>query len=119
MKDPFSDDLTAQPVTRALLERDVQSACVDHARSRGWWARKFQSPANRSVPDYLFAFRGFKFAVEFKAPRKAPTEAQAEEHAKMRAAGWLVLVIDDVARFKKELAEIEAALTGGMDVAQR
>lgn len=43
------------------------------------------------------------FAIEAKAPGGKPTELQLERHAEMRAAGWLVLVVDDVS----QLAELE------------
>lgn len=88
-------DLTAPAeVTRRLLEKDVQKDCVDWARRRGYWARKFSSQSQRSVPDYLFsrargpipnrvcrfahaspgacyccgAANAMKFACEFKRP---------------------------------------------------
>lgn len=83
-----------------LLERDIQKACVEWARKHGWWARKFSSPANRSVPDYLFAKGDDKFAVEFKKPGGKATEAQLEEIKFMREAGWDVYVIDDIEQFK-------------------
>jgi hypothetical protein len=87
-----------------LLERDIQKACVEWARKNGWWARKFSSPANRSVPDYLFAKDlptwYDKFAVEFKKPGGRSTEAQLEEQKAMRAAGWEVYEIDNVEAFK-------------------
>lgn len=89
-----------------LLEKDIQEPCVKWARKQGWWARKFSSPANRSVPDYLFAKDGVKIAVEFKAPKKEPTEAQAEEIAAMKYAGWSVYVIDDIERFKSVLIAV-------------
>lgn len=109
MKDPFdtaTEDFISRPVKRALLEKDIQKACVDWARDNGWWARKFSSPANRSVPDYLFARLSFtgltqkKIAVEFKAPGKDSTKAQIEEQAAMRAAGWDVIQVDNVEYFK-------------------
>lgn len=91
-----------------LLEKDVQKKCVDWARAQGYWARKFSSPANRSVPDYLFANRKLasndKFAAEFKAPDKKETPAQAEEIALMRAAGWDVYVVDSFEQFKSIVA---------------
>jgi hypothetical protein len=43
------------------------------------------------------------FAIEAKAPGKHPTPIQLDRHAEMRAAGWLVLVVDDVS----QLAELE------------
>jgi len=102
MKDPFSDSITEQLVNRDILERDVQKQSVDWARLRGYWARKFSSPANRSVPDYVFAHADFhdKFAVEFKAPGKTSTAAQRDEQALMRKAGWDVYECDSFEKFK-------------------
>ena len=98
----FTELDTPQPVERKLLEKDIQSACVSWARSRGWWARKFSSPANRSVPDYLFAGNGWKFFCEFKAPGKKATDNQIDEQRLMRAAGWDGLQeCDSVADFKQ------------------
>lgn len=102
-------DLTAPaPVTRKLLEKDVQKQCVDWARARGYWARKFSSQSQRSVPDYLFAkeimtSKGediLKFFVEFKAPGKDATEAQLEEQELMVLAGWDGMAqCDDLIKF--------------------
>jgi len=92
----FTELTTAQPLVKRLLEADVQSACVAYARSKGFWARKFSSPANRSVPDYLFAKHPVKLAVEFKAPGKSSTKAQTEEQGLMMDAGWTMWV--DVGR---------------------
>ena len=41
--------------------------------------------------------------VETKAPKKGPTEAQAREHERMRAAGCIVLVISTEAQLDKWL----------------
>ena len=103
MKDPFSDSITEQPVNRDILERDVQKQSVDWARLRGYWARKFSSPANRSSPDYLFArWQGKdKFAVEFKRPGNSSTKAQKDEQTKMRSAGWDVYECDSFESFKQ------------------
>lgn len=90
---------------RKLLEKDIQKQCVAWARERGWWARKFSSPANRSVPDYLFSkvIDGAQMAVavEFKVPGKMLTDAQYGEHARMKDAGWCVIIFSDVENFKE------------------
>lgn len=82
----------------------VQAKCVDWARQHKWWARKFTSPSNRSVPDYLFAkaINGAAkiVAVEFKRPRADCSDNQKDEQRLMREAGWDVYVIDDVEAFK-------------------
>ncbi len=114
-------EVEMQTVQRKLLERDVQQKCVDWARARGYWARKFSSMTQRSVPDYLFAsgihhappYRT-KFACEFKAPGKTSTEAQVEEQQAMRRAGWYVFECDNFEKFKYEvdLIEQEVAAVG-------
>lgn len=90
MRDAFDSELPMQQPVKKLRERDIQEACVKYARSKGWWARKFSSPSQRSVPDYLFARLGVKLAVEFKAPGKISTEAQIHEQTLMVNAGWRV-----------------------------
>lgn len=130
-------DLTAPaPVERKLLEKDVQGQCVDWAQARGYWARKFSSMTQRSVPDYLFARKaedsvpGFmrrrdvKFGTEFKKPGTKPkpipkygvtvmsTQAQYEEQLAMQAAGWITFECDDFEAFKAKVYEIERAATG-------
>ena len=112
MKDPFSSDFEVMPVTKVLLEKDIQSACVKWMRQRGYWARKFSSPAQRSVPDYLFSHVSYdKFATEFKAPGKRATDKQKDEQQLMRDAGWEVWQEeDDIASFKEAVLNREALL---------
>lgn len=112
MKDPFDPGtIAAFPVERRLLEKDIQEKCVAWARARGYWARKFSSPANRSVPDYLFSKQFFRialmFAVEFKAPGKKPTQAQLEEMNAMEASGYNVMWCDRVEDFKTYVTTLE------------
>lgn len=100
-------------VQRKLLEKDVQKQCVDWARARGYWARKFSSQSQRSVPDYLFAKLicpgGLKFAVEFKAPGKTMTAAQRDEVQGMHDAGWWVYDVDNFEVFKQIVLRLEGA----------
>lgn len=113
MKDPFDtsteDAFVEKRVSTDILESEVQKKSVDWARLRGYWARKFSSPANRSVPDYLFARFTYndKFAVEFKRLGKTSTDAQKEEQKKMREAGWDVYECDSFEKFKTLVLERE------------
>lgn len=127
-------DLTEAAVpVRKELEADLQERCVRWARERGYWARKFSSISQRSVPDYLFAkeFTGFermdirdcgltiKFFTEFKRPGTKPkliekyfvivmsTEAQYEEQLAMREAGWDGFENDDFEAFKNAVYKLE------------
>ena len=114
VKEIFDSTGPAAKVVRKILERHVQSSSVKwwlaecKRRGRAGWARKFSSPAQRSVPDYLFsATQGpclhdeHIFAVEFKAPGKTSTDAQLDEQQKMRDAGWDVYECDSVEKFKE------------------
>lgn len=102
-------------IERKLLEKDVQEKCVEWARKRGYWARKFSSISQRSVPDYLFScpssvfIPALKFAVEFKAPGKHSTDAQHDEQQAMRDAGWYVFECDNFFKFEKAVREYEIA----------
>lgn len=91
------------PLQRELLERDIQSASINWARAepRNAYCRKFRSPANRSAPDYVITYRGFTWYVEFKKEGSKPTTLQEEEHAKIRAAGGTVWVVDSKGQFKR------------------
>ncbi len=109
MKD-INEAAAPAKIERKLLEKDVQKQCVNWARARGYWARKFSSQSQRSVPDYLFArelhytgsapMRLCKFACEFKAPGKTSTNAQLYEQEHMRLAGWFVFECDNFAIFR-------------------
>lgn len=112
-------DITAPvAVTRKLLEADVQKQCVDWARARGYWARKFSSMTTTAEPDYLFARKvprseipprpiKLKFWTEFKRPGNTSTEAQLEEQAAMRLAGWDGFECDNFEYFKHWVIERE------------
>lgn len=79
-----------------MLERDVEKALVRRVKALGGMAEKFASPARRSVPDRLVTMPdGQIIFVELKAPGKKPTEAQMRDHAKRRAMGCDVRVIDN------------------------
>ena len=103
---------------RKLLEKDVQRMCVDWARARGYWARKFSSQSQRSVPDYLFARREMPrmlpgiiaqviFACEFKTPGNTPTPAQQDEIDAMRRAGWPAFWADSLENFQAIVLALE------------
>lgn len=106
MKD-ITDASAPAKVERKLLECDVQKQCVEWARKSGYWARKFSSLTQRSVPDYLFALGPVKFACEFKAPGKTSTDAQIEEQEAMREVSWLVFECDDFEKFKSTVLAYE------------
>lgn len=93
--------LKAKAANKPVLEKDIEGPVKKYASAKGFYVRKFKSPANRSVPDDIFATpKGTVFFIEFKRPGKAATKAQQDEHDYMRARGLKVYVIDNVEKGK-------------------
>ena len=77
------------------LEKDIEKALCKKVKSLGGTAEKFVSPSRRSVPDRLITLPGGRIIfVELKNTGKKPTHAQARDHARRRALGCDVRVID-------------------------
>ena len=80
-----------------MLEKTIEAALVKRVVALGGLCEKFVSPGRRSVPDRLVSLPGGRIVfVELKAPGKKPTPLQERDHAKRRALGFEVLVIDDI-----------------------
>ena len=83
--------------TKNPLEKEIEKAVCNHAKSLGWYTRKFTSPSHRSVPDQLMIPPSGKVMfVEFKALGKKPTVMQYREHEKLHAVSAHVFVIDNI-----------------------
>lgn len=81
----------------AMLERDIEKALVKRIELLGGTCEKFTSPAKRSVPDRLVTLPGNRIEfVECKRPGQVPTEKQHRDHARRRALGCTVWVIDSL-----------------------
>ena len=102
MSDLIDGDMF-EPAPVEMREADIQERCIDFARKHGVYCRKFSSPANRSVPDYLQLWNGYQWFTEFKRPGKLPTRQQYEEHTAIRANGGIVWVCDDVDTYRARL----------------
>lgn len=109
-------------------EAKVKAAIKKWLAAHGFWAAAGKQPAVvrgwyympvnngmgvSGIPDFIGSLvydahlgAVVPFAIEAKAPGEGPTERQKDRHVEMRAAGWLVLVADDVSK----LAELEAYL---------
>lgn len=90
---------------KRVLEKHVERAGSDHARDRGVLHMKFTSPGHNSVPDRIVlgyvppwlrdALAQCITFVEYKRSGQVPTPAQMREHARLRAMGFNVEVIDN------------------------
>lgn len=78
-----------------MRERDIEAYLRDRIREAGGWAPKWVSPGNNGVPDRIVMLPGGRIVfVELKAPGGRPTKLQAMQHARLRALGCDVHVID-------------------------
>ena len=79
------------------LEKDIEKAVKDYARSKGMLAYKFVSPGHSFVPDGIFiADDGRVFFIEFKRLGCKPTAGQQREINRMSVRGCDVFVVDSV-----------------------
>ena len=78
-----------------MRERDIEQALIKRIKLLGGLCEKFVSPSKVGVPDRLICLPGGKVIFcELKAPGEKPTVKQLRDHAKRRALGFTVLVID-------------------------
>lgn len=85
-----------------MLEKTIEIAVKDYARSLGCLAYKFTSPGHSFVPDGLFvAPNGLMWFCEFKREGAKPTPGQLREHERLREHGVAVFVVDSVALGKR------------------
>lgn len=85
-----------------MLEAKIEEAVKNYAKERGMLVYKFTSPSRAAVPDRLFILPGGKvFFIEFKRTGEKPTPAQDREHARLRAQGSVVYVVDDIEQGKR------------------
>ena len=92
------------------LEKDIEAYHVRQVKTKlGGMSEKFTSPNKRSVPDRIDVLPcSILNFVELKRPGEKPTHLQAKDHAKRRALGHRVYVIDTkegVDAYIKEMQE--------------
>ncbi len=89
---------------RKRLEKSIEGAVCAFAKNNGVEVVKLQGMGKRSLPDRMFlGAGGTVLFIEFKREGEKPTPLQAALHARWRALGHRVYVIDDVAAGKKLL----------------
>lgn len=78
-----------------MLERDVEDYFVEQVEAHGGIHRKLRWIGRRAAPDRFVKFLGAApVLVELKKPDKEPRDDQKREHARLRAVGCDVRVID-------------------------
>jgi hypothetical protein len=82
-------------------ERELQKACLKHARALGMFARKVETPNYRGFPDCIFIHEGRVFFVEFKHPNGSGrlSSLQAADIATLERHDQQVFIINNYAAF--------------------
>jgi hypothetical protein len=99
-----------------MLEKVIERRVIERAHARKIEAYKFTSPARAAVPDRLMLAEIPEFMrpviaryvrfVEFKRTGGKPTGPQTREHARLRALGFAVDVVDSVEQGVEMLKEM-------------
>lgn len=89
---------------KPVRERDIEDYLVKKVEAMGGDVRKVRWIGRRGAPDRLVMLPGIALWVELKAPGKKPEAHQEREHARMRAMGQRVEVVDSFARVEEVLA---------------
>ena len=86
-----------------MNESQLQKKCIDYAKSQGWLAFKWASPAHRGVPDVIFMKGGRLIIVEFKSPTGkgglSPLQKKTITDIK-EVGGFPVFVVDNAIYFE-------------------
>lgn len=77
-----------------MRERDIEAYLRRRVADAGGMAIKLNPLSFAGVPDRVVILRGVVVFVELKAPGKEPTPLQLTAHARLRAAGATVYVVD-------------------------
>lgn len=78
-----------------MRESAIEAYLVHEVAKRGGIAEKFTSPGRRHVPDRLVQWPGgVVHFIETKAPGRKTSRGQARDHARRRAMGFRVCVLD-------------------------
>lgn len=83
-----------------MRESVIEDGTCDHAEATGWVTRKMGYAGRRGCRDRDFYGFGHTVMVEFKRPGRALDLHQERERAKLKAAGVIVHVVDDIERGK-------------------
>jgi len=80
-----------------MFERDIERALCQRVSELSGMCEKFTSANRKGVPDRIISLPGGVIIfVECKAPGARPTRLQLRDHARRRALGFDVRVIDNL-----------------------
>jgi hypothetical protein len=81
---------------KPVLEKSIEAAGCNYAKSRGWCEFKTASPGRPGFPDRTYVRRGVVLFVEWKRPGGVLSKLQIVVHRELREHGANVHVIDNL-----------------------
>lgn len=97
-----------------MLEKKIEAAVCDYAKSKGLLVYKFTSPARHAVPDRMFVLTsGEVFFIEFKRKGQKLTVPQQREHERLRGHNVCAFVVDNVEEGRR-IVDMMVTLWGGV-----
>lgn len=79
-----------------MREAEIEKKLVDAVKDAGGICPKFVSPGTNGMPDRIVLMPGGAMCfVEVKATGEHPRRIQLRRHARLRALGFKVYVLDD------------------------
>ena len=91
-----------------MLEREVEKAVVDYAKSRGVIALKLEGPHDTGKPDRALFYRGRCMFMEMKRPGEKPTKLQQSWLDRFTEAGFDAVCIDNIGKGKTKVDQFLA-----------
>lgn len=91
-----------------MTEKDIERKLTIAVREEGGICPKFVSPGTNGMPDRLVLLPdGHMAFVELKAPGERPRKIQLRRHAKLRALGYRVYVVDGMDKIPEVIRTIQ------------
>lgn len=105
-----NDGKTCSVCLKRTKESDIRKALDERVKAYGGETRAAAWLGRKHCPDVFVMFPGeepYTVWVETKMPMKKATAGQAREHARMHAAGCIVLVITTIEELDKWLPPLK------------
>lgn len=95
------------------MEKQIEQRFVSEIRRHGGMCLKFVSPGMSGMPDRIVLLPHGNIAfVEVKAPGQKPRKLQIRQHARLRALGFCVYVLDSMEMIPDLIREIGGETDG-------
>lgn len=91
-----------------MREAEIEKRLVDAVKDAGGICPKFVSPGTNGMPDRIVLMPEGKMCfVEVKATGEHPRRIQLRRHARLRALGFKVYVLDDPAQIQAIIKSVK------------